>query len=265
MKAFRQSLIFLFALCSVGCFDSSKSLPGYIEGEYTYISSGVAGTLFNIYVQRGETVKKNDLLYALDPQPETANVEMTKANIVYQEAQVAFAKIRLTRESNLLKKNATSQEEYDQAQTDLESKLGLLAANRAQLTQSEWSLSQKTVYAPEAGFIFDTYYYVGEKVEANHPVLSLLVPKDIIVRFYVPEEKLSQIKLGQKISFDCDNCKGRTVATIDYISPEAEYTPPVIYSKDTRYKLVYLVRASMPENIAKNFHPGQPIDVYLHE
>jgi HlyD family secretion protein len=66
------------------------------------------------------------------------------------------------------------------------------------------------------------------------------------------------------MSFTCDGCSGSTNAHIEYISPEAEYTPPVIYSRDTRYKLVYLIRASMRENIAKNFHPGQPIDVYLN-
>lgn len=74
---------------------------------------------------------------------------------------------------------------------------------------------------------------------------------------------LSTLKLNQKITFGCDSCKHRTEAFISYISPEAEYTPPVIYSKDSREKLVYLIRADMPEEIAKQFHPGQPIDVYL--
>ncbi len=261
-KYFR--ILIILTVFSTGCSKSNNYLPGYIEGEYTYISSGVDGTLFNLAVQRGQTVNKGDLLYQLDPQPEKANVNVIISNIGNQQAQVNFARVHLARIQELFNKNATFKEDLDAAQTDYDSKLHQLAAYQSQLIQTQWALNQKTMSAPVNGYVFDTFYRLGEKVAANHPVLAILAPENIKVLFYIPETQLSQIKLGEQITFSCDSCTNKTAATISYISPQAEYTPPIIYSKDTRYKLVYLIRASMPVNIAQNFHPGQPIDVYLN-
>lgn len=257
-------IVLIITLLFTGCTQPKNYLPGYIEGEYTYISSGIDGTLFDLPVERGQSVNKGDLLYQLDQQPEKANVNVINSNIGNLQAQVNFSKIHLERVQNLYAKNATFKEDLDAAQTDYESKQHQLAAYQAQLIQTEWALDQKTIHAPVNGYVFDTFYRVGEKVAANHPVLAILAPENIKVLFYVPENLLSQIKLGQQITFSCDSCKNKTAATINYISPQAEYTPPIIYSKDTRDKLVYLIRASMPANIAQNFHPGQPIDVYLN-
>lgn len=265
----RFQLFLLTLLCCLVCSSCennwTKAYPGYIEGEYTYIASGVAGTLFELYAKRGYLVKKGDLLYKLDPEPERANVETIKANITELQSQLALAKVQLARQQNLYSQGATPKSALDQAQTDFDSKSSQLTASRSQLVQTEWALQQKIVYAPIAARVFDTFYRIGEKVAVNQPVLALLSPLNIKVLFYIPEMQLSQIHVGQIVSFTCDKCKTKTQATISYISPEAEYTPPVIYSKDTRYKLVYLVRAEMPEDIAKQFHPGQPIDVFLHE
>lgn len=263
----RFQLFFLIPtlLFATNCSETNNHLYGYIEGEYTYIASGVSGTLFNLFVTRGQMIKQGDILYALDPEPEQASVKETKANIADFESQLAFAKIQLERQKELLLKRAAAQTDVDQAQTTFNSRIEQLAGSRAQLIQSEWALQQKTQYAPRDGLIFDTFYRVGEKVQADHPVLALLFPDNIKVLFYIPETSLSQFKLGQKIYFNCDGCSHTTEATISYISPEAQYTPPVIYSKDTRYKLVYLIRAKIPKDIAFQYHPGQPIDVYLHK
>jgi len=258
----KNTIIFiLFALSCESCSNPTHSLPGYIEGEYTYISSAVGGILFNLHAVRGQQVKAGDLLYTLDPEPEKSYVKMLKANIADLQAQVVFRKAQLQRQQALYAKKFASQEILDAAQTELSSKTQQLAADHAQLAQGEWTLQQKTIYAPVYGEIFDTFYRVGERVQASHPVLAILSPKNIKVLFYVPEKWLSQIKLGEKIKFTCDSCEKNISAKIIFISPEAEYTPPVIYSKDTRDKLVFLVRAEMPEDIAKHFHPGQPITV----
>lgn len=264
MKNILRIFCIIFTLFCSGCSQEHNYLPGYIEGEYTYIASGVSGTLFNLNVTRGQPVKKGELLYQLDPQPEQANVAVINSNIASQQTQVNFAQIHLQRIQTLLTKNATFQEDLDQAQTEYNNKLHQLDALKSQLIQTEWSLQQKTQYSPVDGYVFDTFYRKGEKVVENHPVLAILAPENINVLFYVPEKTLHQLNLGQTITFSCDSCQNKTSATIIYISPQAEYTPPVIYSKDTRDKLVYLIRAAMPINIAENFHPGQPIDVYLN-
>lgn len=256
----------LILLTTVGCSnDAGKPLPGYIEGEYTYIASGLSGTLFSLNVTRGQTVSKNQLLFTLDPEPDAAAMNAAAANIKQLEAEANFAKIQLQRQQALYKTKNTEKAALDQASSDYQSKLQHIASLKAAYTQAEWALQQKTIYAPAAGFIYDTFYRVGEKVQANQPVVAILRPENIKVLFYIPEKQLSSIHIGQKVSFNCDGCKKATTATIHYISPEPEYTPPIIYSADTRYKLVYLVRADLSPDIATSYHPGQPVDVTLHE
>lgn len=255
----------LACLILLACSQEEPSLSGYIEGEYTYISSGLSGTLFKLYVSRGQAVKKDELLYQLDPQPEAAAVEAIKQTIDAQKDQLEFAKIELKRQKELYKNKYTSKERVDQANLEYEIKLGQLMTTQAQLIQSEWSLQQKKIYSPINGRVFDVFYRIGEKVQDNHPVLAILAPENIQILFYVNEPQLSNLKIGQKISFTCDGCSAKLAATINFISPEAEYTPPIIYSKDTRNKLVFLVRATLPKDQRSRFHPGQPISVYLHE
>ncbi|MBV8803303.1 MAG: efflux RND transporter periplasmic adaptor subunit [Gammaproteobacteria bacterium] len=240
-------------------------LQGYIEGEYTYISSSVSGTLFSLNVSRGQQINKNQLLFTLDPQPDQAVMEAAQATVEQLQAQVSLANIQWIRQQKLYVKNATDKASLDEAATTYTSNVKQLQNAKATLTKEQWAFQQKTIYAPISGYVNDTFYRIGEKVTANQPVLSILCSENIKVLFYIPETQLSTIHLGQHIVFTCDGCKKSTSATITYISSEAEYTPPIIYSKDTRYKLVYLVRAQMPKNIAYQFHPGQPVDISLDE
>ncbi len=140
-----------------------------------------------------------------------------------------------------------------------------VAAMQANVTAAEWRLAQKSVYAPVNGRIFDTYYKVGEFVNSQQPVASLLAPSDIKLVFYIPEPRRPEIKIGQSVQFTCDNCKASYSAIINYISPQAEYTPPVIYSRESRTKLVYRVEATLFLDTAQRFYPGQPVDVYFND
>lgn len=136
-------------------------------------------------------------------------------------------------------------------------------AAKATVAELQWELQQKTMMANKSGVVFDTFYREGEYVPAGQAVLALLPPQNIRVKFFVPETQLSQLKVGQPITFTCDGCKTPGHATVYYISPSAEYTPPVIYSQDTRVKLVYRVEADMQPTEAVKFHPGQPVTVHL--
>ena len=88
-----------------------------------------------------------------------------------------------------------------------------------------------------------------------------MTPDNIRLIFYIPEEHFSQIKLGHEVTFECDGCQTAQKARITYISPQAEYTPPVIYSRESRAKLVYRIEANLPVKSAMNYHPGQPVQV----
>jgi HlyD family secretion protein len=134
-------------------------------------------------------------------------------------------------------------------------------AARAILRQAEWRLGQRTLAAPANALVTDTLFVVGEYVPAGAPVVSLLPPENIKLRFFVPEGTLSRLSVGNEVSVRCDGCAAGLTARISFIAPQAEYTPPVIYSRETRTKLVYLIEAR--PNGAVRLNPGQPVDVRL--
>ena len=116
-------------------------------------------------------------------------------------------------------------------------------AAREVVAQSDWRLAQRAVAAPASGLVHDTYFVVGDWVPAGAPVASLLPPGNVKVRFYVPETLLGRLKPGQTVNIACDGCAAPVAATIAFIADRAEFTPPVLYSKENRSKLVYLVEA----------------------
>lgn len=138
-----------------------------------------------------------------------------------------------------------------------------VAAAKAALDQANWKLSQKTINTTRAGLVFDTLYREGEWVTAGSPIIQLLPPENIKVRFFVPEPLLGQFKLNQKVMLHCDGCAADLPARITYISTQAEYTPPIIYSNETRAKLVYMIEAHPDSADAAKLHPGQPLEVHL--
>jgi HlyD family secretion protein len=137
------------------------------------------------------------------------------------------------------------------------------AAARQALAQADWRLSQRAVSAPTTARVSDTYYVVGDWVPAGGVVASLLPAGNVSIRFFVPETELGRIKSGQTVSFSCDGCGPAMSATVSFISDRAEFTPPVLYSKENRAKLVYLVEAKPAADVAAKLNAGQPVDVVL--
>ncbi|MBB5189310.1 HlyD family secretion protein [Silvimonas terrae] len=140
-----------------------------------------------------------------------------------------------------------------------------VAAARATLEQASWKLDQKTVDATRSGLVFDTLYQPGEWVAAGNPVVRMLPPENIKVRFFVPEAEVGHLKTGQAVTIHCDGCEADIAARITFISSEVEYTPPVIYSNENRNKLVFLIEAHPNAKKAPALHPGQPVEVRLND
>jgi len=137
------------------------------------------------------------------------------------------------------------------------------AAEQA-LAQAQWRVDQKTQTAPAAGLVVDTLYRPGEWVPVGAPVVSLLPPGNLKIRFYVPEPVVASLRIGAPITVQCDGCADPIAARITFIAPQAEYTPPVIYSRENRAKLVFLVEAR-PDDGAPNaaLKAGLPVEVAL--
>ena len=134
------------------------------------------------------------------------------------------------------------------------------AAAKAALAQADWRLRQKSVTAPVPATIVDTLFVQGEWVPAGAPVVSMLPPGNVKVRFFVPETRLAHVRVGQAVSVTCDGCAAPIDARVSFVSPQAEYTPPVIYSRENRARLVFLVEARAEGAALK---PGQPVEVTL--
>ena len=113
--------------------------------------------------------------------------------------------------------------------------------------------------APAAARVEQVFFQTGEWAAANQPVVSLISDDRVKVRFFVPQRDLARYQIGRTVGFRCDGCPGGLSATIDYVSPRPEFTPPIIYSRDSRDRLVFLIEAR--PDTPRTLNPGQPVDV----
>lgn len=216
-----------------------------------------------------------------------SELDAIRAQLAQAEANAALSKTQLERTRELVSQNFIAKERLDEVraaytrdtQRVRELKAQLATANlaarpdeikaaeynveaaRAALAQADWRLAQKSVNAPVSGLVQDTYFVEGEWVNANQPAVSLLPPQNIKVRFFVEESTVGSVKAGQKVTVTCDGCAGPVSATVSFVSPQAEFTPPVIYSRQERAKLLYLIEARPSPGDALKLNPGQPVEV----
>ena len=194
-------------------------------------------------LQRDEALLRTGYATAQGVDQRRADYRSAEAKEQHAEAALAQARAPMGRER------------------EIEAQRAAVAATRAAMAMAEWRLAQRTVTAPVTGRIADVLAQPGETMAAGAPVVSILPPENIFVRFFVPETALSGLHRGDPVSFGCDGCPPGLAGTISFISPTAEYTPPVIYSESTRAKLVYRIEARPRPDQTARFNPGQPIDV----
>lgn len=216
-------------------------------------------------------------------------IDAVRAQLAQARAAADFSSGELRRQADLVAKGFTSRQQLDEARAaverdrarvaELEAQLATAqlaarpdeiraaqaeaSAARAALEQADWRLRQKSAVSTVSGVVTDTLFVRGEWVGAGQPVVTLLPPGNVKARFYVPEPRLGELRVGQAVELRCDGCAGPIPATVSWISPQAEFTPPVIYSKDSRAKLVFLVEARPSPEAAARLKPGQPLDVVL--
>jgi HlyD family secretion protein len=246
---------------------------GYVEGEDAFIAAPQAGWLARVAVHRGDAVKTGDLLFTLDNPNQTATRDQADAAIAVAqsqrrsaEANLALAQKELARQANLLRLNAGTKQAYDVAKANYDAtaaQIGQIDAQiaqaRANLSGAAYQLSERDVTARTTGRVEDVFFRAGEYAPAMTPVVSVLPPENIYVRFFVPEPQFAHVKLGQRVRIACDGCAANIVATVTFIAAQEEFTPPVIFSQDNREKLVFKIEARAPGGLRLN--PGQPVEV----
>ncbi|MDD2309246.1 MAG: HlyD family efflux transporter periplasmic adaptor subunit [Desulfuromonadaceae bacterium] len=216
-------------------------------------------------------------------------IESSTAQLNLARAALQFSEKELARQERLLRakvvplqdvdrlRSVRDQERQRVAQLEAELSTAKLGARRDQiaaaeasarsqeaaLTRSEWDLAQKRQSAPQAGLVFDTLYRAGEWIAAGRPIVVLLPPQNIKVRVFVPQPLIATIHQGDRVQVTVDGERASFSGTVAFVSPQAEFTPPVIYSRENRQKLVYMIEIGFDRATAVQLHPGQPVDVQL--
>ena len=180
-----------------------------------------------------------------------ATLDQARAAVERDQASVneINAQLRLAGQGSRQNEIAAAQQEVNAAQ--------------AQLAQAEWRVQQKTQRIPVAGDVVDLLYREGEWVPQGSPILSLLPPANVKARFFVPQPVLGRLALGQTVQLHCDGCPAPIAAKVSFIAREVEFTSPIIYSKENRAALVFMVEARPSAEDARRLHPGQPLEVRL--
>ena len=217
---------------------------GWVEAEMLFISPDEVGRVETLSVREGQEVAAGAPLFALD-------ADLQRAAVAENEAAVTNARITYQRAQELLKKAVGSQKAFDDAESTLRTA-------EARLNSAKTRLDRRRVVSPAAGKIQEVYYRVGEMVQSGRPIVSLLPPGNVKVRFFVPQAVLPTIRIGDRIA---DGCAKDLVARVRFISAQAEFTPPIIYSQEERARLVFRVEA-IPERPA-DLRVGQPVTVML--
>ena len=218
-----------------------------------------------------------------------SEIAAIEARLAQARTSYSLSRLEFERRQSLFDKASLPKEQLDRARTEMERNSSLidelsaelqtakltarsdlvaaartdLDAAKARLQQARWQLDQKNQKAQAQGLVFDTFFQEGEFVPAGYPVVSILPPANIKIRFFVPETVLGQLSVGGKIFVSLDGSPTPISAEISYISPTAEFTPPVIYSRNTRSKLVFMIEAEPDAETAGGLHPGQPVDIRL--
>jgi len=227
--------------------DRDSSVQGWVEADLVFVSPDENGRVETLAVQEGDHVNKGAALFELDD-------ELQRADLAVAEASLENARAAFDRAGQLLKANAGTQKTYEDAEAALRA---AKARSNAALTR----LARRRMASPVTGTVQQIYFRPGEMVSAGRPVVALLPPGNIKVRFFVPEATLPTVTIGDTVTLQCDGCADGMTAKISFISRTAEYTPPVIYSREERAKLVFMVEArpDRPERL----RVGQPVSVIL--
>lgn len=310
-------LLAAIGLVLSGCArPASDGWQGYLEGEFVYVASPLAGRLDELKVQRGNQVDAGAPLFALEHASESAaqreaadrlrvaearladlqkgsrptELASLEARLQQARASAELSQRELARQEELFKSAAIAATEFDRARLTHERNLRAIEELSAQLatarlgarsdtiaaaeaevaaaeaakSRADWAVTQKVQSSPQPALVHDTLFRAGEFVPAGRPIVALLPPENLKVRFFVPEADLARIRPGESVHVTLSGRADPLPARISYVSPRPEYTPPVLYNRANRAKLVFMVEAAIAEPAAAAaLHPGLPVDVAL--
>ncbi|HEY6255153.1 MAG TPA: efflux RND transporter periplasmic adaptor subunit [Xanthobacteraceae bacterium] len=248
MSLRHSSTALLLALVLSGCeAGNNQAFQGWVEAELIFVSPDEVGRVETLAVREGDEIAAGAPLFAVD-------ADLQKADLQMQEAALKNAQQAYDRAKDLLRTRAGTEKTFEDAEA-------ALRTAQARLISSQTRLDRRKVASPVTGSVEQIYFRVGEMVPAGKPVVALLPPGNLKLRFFVGEALLPHIRLGDAVKVQCDGCAGDLTASVSFIARSSEFTPPVIYSTEERAKLVFMIEAR-PQH-PDQLRVGQPVSVAL--
>lgn len=244
-------LLLILVLTLEGCTSKKNNIiSGYIEGEFRLLSSIESGVVVKTHVSRGDFVNKDALL---------SEIEFTGAKLSIERAEAVFelAKADFNRAKVLYRDGVLPKSSFEKIAATFE-------AADADYQQARWHLNRHSIKAPEDGFIQSILRNTGELATPQNPVIYFLPQRGVKARFFVNQPDLGKIKIGQRIIITVDELVKPFNGVIKFISNEAEFNPPIIYSNQSRSKLVFMVEAEIDFGSSQRLlKPGQPVEIEI--
>jgi HlyD family secretion protein len=236
----------VLSLSLAGCNgERETAFQGWVEADLIFVSPDEMGRIEEMPVREGDRVALRAPLFTLDD-------DLQRADVAEREATLENAKAAYERAAVLMKTKAGTQKALEDAEA-------AMRTAQARLNSARTRLARRKVFSPVEAAVQQVYFRVGEIVPAGRPVLALLPPANVKVRFFVPEAVLPQLSLGDVVGVQCDGCPADLSAKVSFIARTAEFTPPVIFSMEERNKLVFMIEAR-PEQ-PEQLRVGQPVSV----
>lgn len=272
----KRALVLSLALAIAGCGGAERdALQGYGEADYLFVASQETGVVRDIAVREGEHVSEGQRLFILDPErlsygadTAVAQAEAARQAVRTAQAEATLAARNYARGLELYERGFYPRARLDTDRAARDAANARLAQARREATAADaaTSLAQERVsdldgVAPADATVEQIFHRPGEVVPAGQPIVALLPPQNMKVRFFAPQAMLPRLPVGARVLVDCDGCEEPIAAIVSFVAREPQFTPPVIYSLEERDKLVFLVEARLSRT--SPIRPGMPVDVRL--
>ena len=234
---------------------SEENYSGVVCGRYeTNLSFQVGGKIIARNVQVGSRVRQGDILMTLDPKDIVEQSRSAQAQVTSTQAQLQLAQANLDRYTELFKAEAVAAAVLDQYRTQYDAAKAAYDAAVAQAQQTQNALEYTTLAANADGVISNVTAEIGQVVAAGQTVLTLTQTAKLEVAVNIPENKISAVQIGRRVTVDFWATNDQVAGTVREISPMAD-------SASRTFK----IKISLPEMPADKIQLGMTANVLMSD